>query len=59
MFSARTGIALALGSFGALGSAPIQGALLTTGFLWIRPIAFSGVIPFPTANVVADFLSSR
>ncbi|KAJ7892922.1 MFS general substrate transporter [Mycena olivaceomarginata] len=41
---ARTGIALALGSFGALGSAPIQGALLTTGFLWIRPIAFSGAI---------------
>ncbi|KAJ7666110.1 MFS general substrate transporter [Mycena polygramma] len=41
---ARTGIALALGSFGVLGSAPIQGALLTREFLWIRPIAFSAVI---------------
>ncbi|KAJ7827453.1 MFS general substrate transporter [Mycena leptocephala] len=41
---ARTGIALALGSFGALGSAPIQGALLTRDFLWIRPVAFSGSI---------------
>ncbi|KAJ7359414.1 MFS general substrate transporter [Mycena albidolilacea] len=41
---ARTGIALALGSFGSLGSAPIQGALLTSNFLWMRPIAFSGAI---------------
>ncbi|KAJ6470657.1 major facilitator superfamily domain-containing protein [Mycena vitilis] len=41
---ARTGIALALGSFGVLGSAPIQGALLTREFLWIRPIAFSAII---------------
>ncbi|KAJ7859261.1 MFS general substrate transporter [Mycena leptocephala] len=38
---ARTGIALALGSFGCLGSAPIQGALLTRNFFWLRPIAFS------------------
>ncbi|KAJ6567057.1 major facilitator superfamily domain-containing protein [Mycena capillaripes] len=40
---ARTGIAFALGSLGALGSAPIQGALLTRDFLWIRPVAFSGI----------------
>ncbi|KAJ6588971.1 MFS general substrate transporter [Mycena capillaripes] len=43
---ARTGIALALGSFGALGSAPIQGALLTREFLWIRPITFSAASVF-------------
>ncbi|KAJ7160288.1 MFS general substrate transporter [Mycena filopes] len=41
---ARTGIALALGSFGSLGSAPIQGALLTRSFYWIRPVAFSAVL---------------
>ncbi|KDR74772.1 hypothetical protein GALMADRAFT_70573 [Galerina marginata CBS 339.88] len=40
---ARTGIALALGSFGLLGSAPVQGALLTSEFKWIRPMVFSGV----------------
>ncbi|KAJ7643878.1 MFS general substrate transporter [Roridomyces roridus] len=39
----RIGLALALGSFGSLGSAPIQGALLTDRFLWNRPIIFSGV----------------
>ncbi|KAJ7844672.1 hypothetical protein B0H13DRAFT_1908781 [Mycena leptocephala] len=27
--------------FGCLGSAPIQGALLTRKFFWLRPIAFS------------------
>ncbi|KAJ7481014.1 MFS general substrate transporter [Mycena galericulata] len=41
---ARTGIALALASFGSLGAAPIQGALLTRDFFWIRPVAFSGSI---------------
>ncbi|KAG5721998.1 Riboflavin transporter MCH5 [Termitomyces sp. T112] len=41
---ARTGLALAIGSFGCLGSAPIQGALLTNRFNWIRPTAFSGII---------------
>ncbi|KAJ7126212.1 major facilitator superfamily domain-containing protein [Mycena epipterygia] len=40
---ARTGIALGLGSLGSLASAPIQGALLTRNFIWIRPIAFSAV----------------
>ncbi|KAJ7113185.1 major facilitator superfamily domain-containing protein, partial [Mycena epipterygia] len=40
---ARTGIALGLSSFGSLASAPIQGALLTRDFLWIRPVAFSAV----------------
>ena len=42
-FSARTGIALAIGSFGALGAAPAQGALLTDAYLWHRAIIFSGV----------------
>ncbi|KAJ7906291.1 MFS general substrate transporter [Mycena leptocephala] len=46
---ARTGIALALGSFGSLGSAPIQGALLTRDFLWIRPIAFSASVLIASA----------
>ncbi|KAJ7829982.1 hypothetical protein B0H14DRAFT_3465165 [Mycena olivaceomarginata] len=58
---ARTGIALALGSFGALGSAPIQGALLTRDFLWIRPIAFSGSIVRASAGcfVVMAVLARR
>ncbi|KAJ7250770.1 MFS general substrate transporter [Mycena rebaudengoi] len=43
---ARTGLALALSSFGSLGSAPIQGALLTTSFFWIRPVAFSASLMF-------------
>ncbi|KAJ7741262.1 MFS general substrate transporter [Mycena metata] len=43
---ARIGLALALSSFGSLGSAPIQGALLTDRFLWTRPIVFSGVAMF-------------
>ncbi|KAF7341102.1 MFS general substrate transporter [Mycena venus] len=46
---ARTGIALALGSFGALGAAPIQGALLTRDFFWIRPVAFSASIMVASA----------
>jgi len=37
----RVGLALALSSFGSMGAAPIQGALLTAGFQWSRPIAFS------------------
>ncbi|TBU25955.1 MFS general substrate transporter [Dichomitus squalens] len=48
---ARTGIALALSSLGTLGAAPIQGALLTGSFHWIRPIAFSASLVF-----VASFL---
>ncbi|KAJ7451634.1 MFS general substrate transporter [Mycena latifolia] len=43
---ARIGFALALSGFGALGSAPIQGALLTDKFLWTRPIVFSGASMF-------------
>ncbi|KAJ7691747.1 MFS general substrate transporter [Mycena rosella] len=43
---ARTGLALALSSVGSLSSAPIQGALLTTSFIWIRPIAFSASLMF-------------
>ncbi|KAJ7130899.1 major facilitator superfamily domain-containing protein [Mycena filopes] len=43
---ARIGLALALSSFGSLGSGPIQGALLTNDFLWTRPIVFSGASMF-------------
>ncbi|KAJ7163768.1 MFS general substrate transporter, partial [Mycena filopes] len=43
---ARTGLALALSSVGSLVSAPIQGALLTREFHWIRPIAFSASLMF-------------
>ncbi|KAJ7108854.1 MFS general substrate transporter [Mycena crocata] len=46
---ARTGLALALSSFGSLASAPIQGALLTRDFIWIRPIAFSASLMFTGA----------
>ncbi|KJA25035.1 hypothetical protein HYPSUDRAFT_53283 [Hypholoma sublateritium FD-334 SS-4] len=41
---ARAGIGLGIGSFGALGAAPAQGALLTDAFLWFKPIIFSGVM---------------
>jgi len=41
---ARTGLALALSSFGSLGAAPVQGALLTSDFDWSKPIIFSGVL---------------
>ncbi|KAJ7126153.1 hypothetical protein C8R44DRAFT_874531 [Mycena epipterygia] len=44
IYSARTGIALALSSFLSLFSAPIQGALLTQDFIWIRPVAFSATM---------------
>ncbi|KAJ7185466.1 MFS general substrate transporter [Mycena filopes] len=48
---ARTGLALALSSVGSLVSAPIQGALLTREFHWIRPIAFSADYTDSVANV--------
>ncbi|KAK2464786.1 hypothetical protein APHAL10511_003204 [Amanita phalloides] len=41
---ARTGLAFAIVSPALLGSAPLQGALLTREYKWIRPIAFSGAI---------------
>ncbi|KDR74779.1 hypothetical protein GALMADRAFT_141116 [Galerina marginata CBS 339.88] len=40
---ARTGLALAMASFGLLGAAPVQGSLLTSEFLWSKPMIFSGV----------------
>lgn len=40
---ARTGIANAFMGVACLVSGPIQGALLSTKFLWLRPVAFSGV----------------
>ncbi|KAJ7075609.1 major facilitator superfamily domain-containing protein [Mycena belliarum] len=40
---ARAGIALALCSIGTLVSTPIQGALLTGAYHWIRPTAFAAV----------------
>ncbi|PPQ72883.1 hypothetical protein CVT26_003504 [Gymnopilus dilepis] len=48
---ARIGIALAISSFGSLGAAPVQGALLESTYEWNRPIAFSGVL-----LVVASFI---
>jgi len=41
---AKTGLGLAIVSFGLLGSSPSQGALLTSTFKWIRPVAFSGTM---------------
>ncbi|KAJ6460204.1 MFS general substrate transporter [Mycena sanguinolenta] len=43
---ARGGIALAFCSLGALVSGPIQGALLTGEYHWIRPVAFAGTMTF-------------
>ncbi|KAF7347110.1 MFS general substrate transporter [Mycena venus] len=43
---ARAGLALALCSIGTLVSAPIQGALLTDSYHWIRPVAFSATMTF-------------
>ncbi|EJD00107.1 MFS general substrate transporter [Fomitiporia mediterranea MF3/22] len=48
---ARTGIGIAFSSFGTLGAAPAQGALLTSQFFWIRPIAFSGTVMIAAAGV--------
>ncbi|KAF7360506.1 MFS general substrate transporter [Mycena venus] len=58
---ARTGLALALSSVGSLSSAPIQGALLTSEFIWIRPIAFSASLMFSGAAcfAVTRVLQSR
>lgn len=57
---ARTGLALALSSFGSLGAAPVQGALLGPEFDWNKPIIFSGVrCPFdkycakPSYNILS------
>ncbi|KAJ7808328.1 MFS general substrate transporter [Mycena olivaceomarginata] len=43
---ARTGVVLALSSFGELVSSPIQGALLTSDYHWIRPVAFAATMTF-------------
>ncbi|KAJ7334061.1 MFS general substrate transporter [Mycena albidolilacea] len=58
---ARTGLALAMSSVGSLVSAPIQGALLTSKFLWIRPVAFSGCMLFAGAGafIIARTLQAR
>ncbi|KAJ6544150.1 MFS general substrate transporter [Mycena capillaripes] len=50
---ARTGVALALVSIGVLVSAPIQGALLTSDFHWINPIAFATTMMFAGATCAA------
>ncbi|KAF9554461.1 MFS general substrate transporter [Agrocybe pediades] len=50
---ARTGLAFALTSFGTLGAAPVQGALLTSNFNWKVPIIFSGVFMCIAAAVFA------
>lgn len=41
--SARVGIANAFMSLGCLASGPVQGALLSTKFKWVRPVTFTGV----------------
>ncbi|KAF8625318.1 hypothetical protein AX15_005448 [Amanita polypyramis BW_CC] len=41
---ARTGLGLAIVSPALLCSAPLQGALVTRNFKWVRAIAFSGAI---------------
>ncbi|KAK7045000.1 MFS general substrate transporter [Favolaschia claudopus] len=43
---ARAGLALSLVGIAVLISAPIQGALLTDRFSWIRPAGFSGSMMF-------------
>ena len=48
---ARTGLALAIVSPALLGSAPLQGALLTHDYKWIRPIAFSGVSSYLLSSI--------
>lgn len=60
-YSARTGLVLALGSFGSLGAAPIQGALLGPTFIWWKATVFSGVgvflvilLMFKALNVLID-----
>ncbi|KAJ8482683.1 hypothetical protein ONZ45_g14857 [Pleurotus djamor] len=40
----RFGIACFITAFGALGTGPINGALLGPNFIWWKPIAFSGVM---------------
>ncbi|KAF8148400.1 MFS general substrate transporter [Crassisporium funariophilum] len=56
---ARAGLALALSSFGSLGAAPVQGALLTDQFLWTKPIAFSGTLMVASALVSRHLLAKE
>ncbi|KAJ6460225.1 MFS general substrate transporter [Mycena sanguinolenta] len=46
----RGGIALAFCSIGALVSGPIQGALLTSEYHWIRPVTFAGTMTFASGS---------
>jgi len=43
----RMGFAFALCGIGALVGPPIEGALLSSNFIWWRPIVFSGVRIYP------------
>ncbi|KAJ6603385.1 MFS general substrate transporter [Mycena vulgaris] len=43
---ARTGLALVFVGITSLISTPLQGVVLTTRFIWIRPIVFSAVLMF-------------
>ena len=54
----RTGLALAIVSPALLGSAPLQGALFTSDYKWIRPIAFSGVSSYLLSSI-ASFRDKR
>ncbi|KAF8526886.1 MFS general substrate transporter [Hysterangium stoloniferum] len=48
---ARMGIGLAFISVAVLGSAPIQGALLSSDFNWLHAVAFSGSMMFVAAGI--------
>ncbi|KAI0766850.1 MFS general substrate transporter [Trametes elegans] len=43
---ARMGIAFALAGIGTLTGTPIDGALLTSNYIWWRPALFSGIMAF-------------
>lgn len=45
------GIANAFMSIGCLASGPVQGALLSTEFKWVRPITFAGVSDTNIASI--------
>ncbi|EKM79706.1 hypothetical protein AGABI1DRAFT_121012 [Agaricus bisporus var. burnettii JB137-S8] len=51
---ARVGIANAFMSLGCLASGPVQGALLSTKFKWVRPVTFTGTLMI--SSTVACFI---
>ncbi|KAJ7595002.1 major facilitator superfamily domain-containing protein [Mycena floridula] len=57
----RLGICSTFTGFGGLIGSPITGALLSTSFIWWRPIVFSGLCVFGGGSIllVARFLLTR